>query len=99
MWLKHSKYWTDLIFACFYRMPFQDRLRTPIVQVLVGFGIHFTTLWILFWGSGGNSFGNVCAIGLLLDFCLISGAGGWSQAEGPAAEDVVPGHAFSDIWI
>ena len=35
--LQHHKYFTDLISPVFYRMPFQDRLRTAISKVLCDF--------------------------------------------------------------
>ena len=51
MVLKHNEYHTDLIFACFFRMPFQDRLRTSIWRLLNGFGIQVGTLWTSILGT------------------------------------------------
>ena len=41
MLLKPTKFRTDLILVCFYRAPFQERLRTSISEVWDGLGISY----------------------------------------------------------
>lgn len=85
MFSKHSKYVTDSYFRVFDWMPFQDRLRTSILEVMAGFGVHDGTIRTSMWGPAGNLFGNVCGIEFLLDLWWMLGGGprrGATQAGG-----------------
>ena len=62
MSLKHSKYFKDLIFACFFhQMPFQDRLQISILESGGGFCVHIGTLGNPSWCLLAFLFGNACA--------------------------------------
>ena len=79
-------------------MPLQDRLWTSISEVWDGFGVHVGTLWTVSWGSGGNSFGNVCAVEFLLDFYWSLSVGRGCQGGNWLKTANLPRHAFSDMF-
>ena len=86
----------NLYFQVFYRVPFQDRLRTSIWEVLGGFGAQVGTLWTSIRGSAGN----FAAMFVLLNLCWIF-VGFWVPAGGGESNQLrgtrSPRPAFSDI--